>query len=282
MKRLRLIGEELSGTTAREAVQGVLRGYHEHDVLTFASAIAFQVLFATIPLALFGIGLLGGFGLEEQWTRQWAAQARDSMSPAAFGVVDDTVRRVLGERQLFWTSAGALIAVWKISSATRAVMEVFDRIYGSHRQRSFAENIRVSLVLGTAVGMLVLASTACAVLGDDALRAAGIESPAILWLRLLVSLALLFAVVALLVAWAPVDRQPLQWVTFGSLTVVSAWVGTSLVLGWYLTSIADYGSVFGALATVVVVLTYLYLASAAFLTGAEIDARLRARVEGRC
>ncbi len=282
MKRLRLIGEELSGTTAREAVQGVLRGYHEHDVLTFASAIAFQVLFATIPLALFGIGLLGGFGLEEQWTRQWAAQARDSMSPAAFGVVDDTVRRVLGERQLFWTSAGALIAVWKISSATRAVMEVFDRIYGSHRQRSFAENIRVSLVLGTAVGMLVLASTACAVLGDDALRAVGIESPAILWLRLLVSLALLFAVVALLVAWAPVDRQPLQWVTFGSLTVVSAWVGTSLVLGWYLTSIADYGSVFGALATVVVVLTYLYLASAAFLTGAEIDARLRARVEGRC
>ena len=160
-------------------------------------------------------------------------------------------------------------------------MEVFDRIYGSHRKRSFAENIRVSLALGTAVGVLVLASTACAVLGDDALRAAGIESTAVLWLRLLVSLALLFAVVALLVAWAPVDRQPLQWVTFGSLTVVAAWVGTSLVLGWYLTSIADYGSVFGALATVVVVLTYLYLASAAFLTGAEVDAWLRARVEER-
>ena len=282
MKRLRLIGEELFATTAREAVEGVLRGYREHDLLTFASAIAFQVLFAIIPLTLFGLGLLGGLGLEEQWNRQWAARARDSMSPAAFEVVDDTVRRVLGERQIFWTSAGALIAVWKISSATRAIMEVFDRIYGSHRQRSFTENLSVSLVLGIVVGALVLAAAASAVLGDDGLRSAGIESSAVLWLRFPLSLALLFSVVALLVAWAPVDRQPLQWVTLGSLTVVAAWVGTSLVLGWYLTSLADYGSVFGALATVVVVLTYLYLASAAFLTGAEVDARLRARVEERC
>jgi membrane protein len=63
-----------------------------------------------------------------------------------------------------------------------------------------------------------------------------------------------------------------QWVTFGSITVVASWVGTSLVFGWYLTSVAEYGSVFGALATIVVLLTYLYVASAAVLTGAEIDA----------
>ena len=63
--------------------------------------------------------------------------------------------------------------------------------------------------------------------------------------------------------------------------MVIAWVGTSLVLGWYLTSVADYGSVFGALATVVVVLTYLYAASAAVLTGAEIDALVREHVDRR-
>ena len=65
--------------------------------------------------------------------------------------------------------------------------------------------------------------------------------------------------------------------TFGSVLVVSAWFGTSLTLGWYLTSVADYGSVFGALATVWIVLTYLYFSSVAFLTGAEIDAMVRAQ-----
>jgi len=279
MEAVRRIAVHARAMTAREAVRGVRRRYREHDAIPFASAIAFQILFAIIPLGLFSLGLLGGLGLEEQWTREWAPKARDSMPSAAFQVVDDTVRRVLAERQLFWTTAGAGIAVWKISAATRAIMDVFDRIYGSHRERSLTERMRVSLLLGTAVGAMLLAAASVATLGDEALRAIGLESPWMLWLRWPLTLALLFAVVALLVARAPVDRQPIQWVTFGSIVVVSSWFGTTLVLAWYLTSIADYGSVFGALATVVVLLTYLYLASAAFLAGAELDAFLRAHVD---
>jgi uncharacterized BrkB/YihY/UPF0761 family membrane protein len=146
MGLVRRIAEQVRAMTLREAVRGVARGYGEHHVLTFASAIAFQVLFAIIPLALCGLGLVAGLGLQDQWTREWGPQVRDSMSPAAFRVVDDTVRRVLGERQTFWTTAGALLAIWKVSAATRAIMDVFDRIYGSDRQRSFADRMRVSLL----------------------------------------------------------------------------------------------------------------------------------------
>jgi membrane protein len=187
---------------------------------------------------------------------------------------------VLGEQQTFWTTAGALLAVWKVSAATRAIMDVFDRIYGSPR-RSFAERMRVSLLLGTAVAVLLLAAAATVILGDDALAAVGVDSPLIRWLRWPVALALLFAVIAVLVAYAPVERQSGEWVTFGSIVVVTAWVGTSVVLSWYLTSVASYGSVFGALATVMVALTYLYFAAAAVLTGAELDALVRERVESR-
>ncbi|MEA2234407.1 MAG: rane protein [Solirubrobacteraceae bacterium] len=281
MQRLRRIAEELRALTLREAVREVLRGSREHDLLVFASAIAFHVLFAIIPLVLFGLGLLGGLGLEEQWTSEWAPSVRESMSPSAFQVVDDTVRRALGEQQVFWMTAGAVLAVWRISSTMRTIMEVFDRIYASRRRRSFAERMRVSLLLGAAVAGLLLAAAGCVVLGDDALRSAGIDSGLILWLRWPLGLMLLFAVVALLVAYAPADRQPAQWVTFGSIVVVAAWAGTSLVLGTYLTSIADYGSIFAALATVVVALAYVYLASAAVLVGAQLDAVVRERVGER-
>ena len=47
------------------------------------------------------------------------------------------------------------------------------------------------------------------------------------------------------------------------------------MLGVYLTSIGDYGSIFGALATVVILLAYLYVASGAVLTGAQLDALVR-------
>jgi membrane protein len=264
--------------TPREAYREVTRAFAEQDLLTFASAIAFQVLYAIIPLVLFGLGLLGGLGLDEQWTQEWAPAARDAMSPAAYQVVDDTIKRVLGDQQTFWILAGAGLAVWKVSAAMRAIMDVFDRIYESDRERTFAERMRDSLGLGSAVAALLLLAAGCAVLGDEVMGAAGIHAGAVLWLRWPVALALLFAVVALLVAYAPADRQPAQWVGFGSIVVVTAWVGTSLVFGVYLTSVADYGSIFGALATVVIALTYLYLAASAVLVGAQLDALVRERV----
>jgi membrane protein len=49
------------------------------------------------------------------------------------------------------------------------------------------------------------------------------------------------------------------------------------VFGWYLTSVADYGSVFGNLATAVVLLTYLYVSSTSVLIGAELDALIERR-----
>jgi len=278
MKLLHHIAEELRAVTLREAYDEVTRAFRERDLLTFSSAIAFQVFYAIIPLVLFGLGVLGGLGLDEQWTQEWAPSAREAMSAPAFQVVDDTIRHVLGGQQAFWILAGAALAIWKMSATMRAVMDVFDRIYESRRERTFAERMRDSLALGAAVAALLLLAAGCGVLGDEALRAVGIETGAVLWLRWPVALALLFATVTLLVAYAPADHQPAHWVGFGSIVVVTAWVGTSLVFGVYLTSIAEYGSIFGALATVVVALTYLYLASSAVLVGAQLDALVRERV----
>ncbi len=278
MKLLRHIAEELRAVTPREAYDEVTRAFRERDLLTFSSAIAFQVFYAIIPLVLFGLGVLGGLGLDELGTPEWAPSAREAMSQPAFGVVDDTIRNVLGGMQAFWILAGAALAVWKMSATMRAIMDVFDRIYESRRERTFAERMRDSLVLGAVVAALLLTAAGCAVLGDDALRGVGIETGAVLWLRWPVALVLLFATVTLMVAYAPADHQPAQWVGFGSIVVVTAWVLTSAVFGVYLTSLAEYGSIFGALATVVVALTYLYLASSAVLVGAQLDALVRERV----
>ena len=54
-----------------------------------------------------------------------------------------------------------------------------------------------------------------------------------------------------------------------------AWAGTSIVFGIYVTDIADYGSIFGSLATVFLLMTYLYLSACAFLIGAQVDAIVR-------
>ncbi len=90
-----------------------------HEILNSASAIAFQVLFALVPLGLFTFALAGFLDLDRVW-EDAAAELRDRVSPAAFTVIDDTAQRVLGGQQVFWLTAGALLALWRLSAAMRA------------------------------------------------------------------------------------------------------------------------------------------------------------------
>ena len=152
--------EEARTATARGVVKDVLRGYRANDVLTYASAIAFQVLFALIPLTLFGLGLLGFFGLEGVYNREVVPQLQESTPFAAFEVIDSTVRKVLTSKQGFWITIGAVVTVWELSGAVRAIMGVFDRIYSVERERSFRERYTVSILLAIGTGLLLLAAVA--------------------------------------------------------------------------------------------------------------------------
>src|SRR5215210_4776550 len=131
----RLISEG-RGLNPREAAREILRGFQQNDLLTYASAISFQVFFALIPLALLALGLLGAFGLSDVWSLDIAPKVRANSSPAAFEVIDQTVRDVLTHKEVFWATAGALLAVWEVSGAMRATMQVLNRIYHVRDERT--------------------------------------------------------------------------------------------------------------------------------------------------
>jgi membrane protein len=96
-----------------------------------------------------------------------------------------------------------------------------------------------------------------------------------------VGTALLALAVGLLVHYAPGVRRPLPWVSFGTLLVIAGWVVMSIGFSVYLTQIASYGSVFGHLATVIVLMAYLYAVAVVFLAGAQVDAVVRRETQLR-
>lgn len=274
---VRRVAGEARALGLRDGAALLKDGFARNDLLTFASAISFQLFFALIPLALFALGLLGGSGLESVWTSDVAPRLREAASPAAFQVVDDTVRQVLDNRQLFWITAGGLLAVWEMSGALRAVIEVLNRVYETDRERSFLTRMAVSIGLAMAVIVLLLLAAAVMEVAPR-LVGGGAAETAVAIARWPATAVLLWAMVTLVVRVAPAERRSPGRVSFGSTLVIVAWLVSSAVFAWYLTNVASYGSIFGALATVVVVLTYLYISAIAFLTGVQLDALVQQRL----
>src|SRR3954453_5814963 len=267
----------------RAATQAVLAGFKENDLLTYASAISFQVFFALVPLALLALGLIGTFGLSDWWSTDAAHTVRANVSGPVYHVINNTVQKILAHRQLFWVTLGAAIAVWEVSGAMRATMQVLNSVYGVEEKRSFRRQLWESIVLSTAVTFMLLLAAAVVKVGPGAARRLFGEGTLVSILSFLASwgaaIALLFLVVAIVVRYAPDTRRPVRWVTFGGVLVIVGWIVMSLLYGFYITSLANYASVFGSLAVVMVTLSYIYLSAIVFLSGVQLDSLIRHQVD---
>ena len=260
----------------RGGVPAFAGAFLEHDLLTYASAISFQIFSAIVPFIAFAFALMGFLSLEEIWSKDLAPELQPQVSKAAFAVLDDAALTVLRSKQIFWLTAGLLIAIWQISGGVRAVMGALNKLYRVDQQRSWSQRMGISFLLSVAIGILFLLAGAVVMLGPLLYGDYGaLADVALFLLRWGITAGLFLVCVALLLRFAPEQHQPIGWVSFGSVLIIGAWVLASLGFGVYLTVVADYGSVFGAFATVVILIGYIYLSVLVFLAGVQVDALVR-------
>src|SRR3954447_23960870 len=145
------LGKGLRRDNPEQFGRDVSDGFGEHELLLYASAISFRVLFALPPLLLFSFGLLGFLNLDEVWRQDIAPDIRSAVSADVFRVVNDTIDKVLTEKQLFWATAGALIVLWEVSGAVRVTMRALNRIYESEEKRGLKEQFALSFSLAAAL-----------------------------------------------------------------------------------------------------------------------------------
>jgi uncharacterized BrkB/YihY/UPF0761 family membrane protein len=62
--------------------------FSRHQLLDHASAIAFAVLKALVPLTLLGLALLGGLGQEKVWNQTLYPGLKDHLQPTTAHAID--------------------------------------------------------------------------------------------------------------------------------------------------------------------------------------------------
>jgi len=235
----------------------LIKCFNENDILTYASAIAFQLLVALIPLTALTMLLLALTRAGEVWYDRIRPALEEHVTPEVFLAVSDAVDRVLNQRSYVWTGLALALTLWEVSGSVRAVMGALNRIYRARETRSIYLRFGISFLL--AVGVIVL------VLGAFGLVAFGG------WMFIPVAVVLLWATIALLLRFAPAEPVEFRWISAGSVLVIVSWLGASLLYGFYVRNVADFESAFGFVAAGLLLTGYLYVSSIVFLVGAEID-----------
>jgi membrane protein len=248
--------------------------FARHQLLDHAGSIAFAVLKALVPLTLLGLALLGALGQQKVWSETLYPRLQGHIQPTTSHAINAAVERIFSTDSSGLIAFASLLVVWYVSGSVRAAIGAINQIYESDEPRSWKVRFPLSFALAVGiavcvVGALVVVAAARALTDNGA---AGVLVSIGRWLA---GIALLALAVALLMRFAPAERRANRWVTAGSLLVIVAWIGATLIFELFVTQVANFKTAVGSLTVFLVLIGYVYTSSIIFLVGVELDELLR-------
>jgi membrane protein len=179
------------------------------------------------------------------------------------------------------TIVGLVLAVWATTGAMTTYMTAVNLAYEHKDGRSFVRKRLVAGAMVAVIGLAFLLVATLLIVGPSVERLvashAGGASGAVGWIWWIaewpILLAGLLAAFSTLLYFGPdVEHRRWRFITPGSVFATVVWLAVSGAFAVYTSRFGSYNKTWGSLAAVIIMLTWLWLAAAALLLGAELNA----------
>ena len=274
-----MIFPDLKGLPLHRVLIRTVHEFIADEMSTYASALAYQMLFSLFPFILFLIALIGFLHLPDffSWLR---LQSELVLPPQALEQVNPVIDQ-LQQSKGGLLSVGIVIALWTASAGVRLMMSAMNAAYDVVEGRPVWKRIPLSIFYTVGIAGMLLAAAALMVLGPQVMSwvasQVGMEEIIVtVWtvLRWPAIVILMMVAVALIYYVMPDVKQEFRFITPGSVLAVVVWIIASLGFGYYVKTFADYNAMYGSIGAIIVLLLYFYISAAVLLLGAEMNAAI--------
>ena len=273
------------------AIKRILRDALGHfdadDGWSMASHLAITALMALFPFLIFATALASFVGADtfadtavhlvfDTWPEQIA-------SPIALEVVN-----VLTVQRGDFLTFSVIIAAIFASNGVEALRTSLNRAYRVAETRSFIYRRLQSFafVMIATVGFLVISVLLvfAPLIGRVAERNLEWLEPYMgtitLWRYIIAATVIVAALIAVHI-WLPAGRRRFIDILPGIVFTLIAWVAGSAAFAAYLDRFSGYVTTYAGLASIMVAIVFLYIVSAIFILGGELNAAIRRYKEAR-
>jgi membrane protein len=261
--------------------------FNYDDGWALASHLALSALLALFPFLIFATSLASFLGADafadtavhlifDTWPEEIAAPIAREVSSVL------TIQR--GD----FLTIGILAAAFFASNGIEALRVGLNRAYRVLDRRSifFLRAQSLAFVLVATIGFLIVSSLLVVlpvVIGIAQQRLPWIE-PYIgtinLWRILIAAVIIVLALIAVHL-WLPAGKRRFREIVPGLIFTLVFWVVGSSLFATYLSYFSTYASTYAGLASIMIALVFLYIVSAIFILGGELNAAIKRYLDAR-
>ncbi|HYO48626.1 MAG TPA: YihY/virulence factor BrkB family protein [Chloroflexia bacterium] len=252
--------------------------FNKDDVAYMAAALTYYSFFSLFPLLILAITLAGSI-MDPGEATVFILSNVERVLPGMGESLADILENIFENR----ANAGILALVglaaltFSASGAFDALDKAINRAWNSEKVPTFLVGKLTSFaMMAVAASMLIVSfvvTTALAATRTITTTLAGeLYGEQIFWqiVNFAASIGLVFLVFALMYRFLPRCEARFRDVWLGALLAAIAWSLVKEGFAYYLgSSFANYGAVYGPLATVIALMTWIYISSVIILAGTE-------------
>lgn len=253
----------------------------QSDLNLRASAISFSFFLALFPGLLFLFSLIAyipveGLDLAIRRTSQ------ELLPPSAFELLYSTIEDIVGRQQGGLLSFGFLLAFYFATTGLTTLSQSFNVSLEVRESRGFIRHQFTVIGLTVLLTLSLLSALLLILLGDFLLGEMnrlgwmpdGLLPLMVNLLLWIVILLLVYVGIGLLYYFAPNAPKRHGFFALGSALATILFIGSSLGFSYYVQHFGNYNRLYGSLATLIVLMLWIYVNAWVILIGFELNSAL--------
>ena len=258
------------------------REFQDDHVFTGAAALAYFLLLAIFPGAIFVLSLLPYLPIPhmQQAIMDLLHQVLPAQSATLFA---GTVRHLVSEKQGGLLTFGFVFMLWSASTGMYAIMQQLNVAHDTKERRPFWKVQAIAFVLMFLFVLLIIGSLSLVIFGGVVqswlASMIGWSQPLLIFFAtvrwIIIGISLLLGL-ALIYRFGPDVNDKFHFVSPGNVAAAALIALVSIGFQFYISMFGrNYSATYGSLGAVIVLMLWLYLAGIAIMVGCEIDTILR-------
>jgi membrane protein len=242
-----------------------------HNAALAASAMAFDAFLSLVPLTAFAGWMLFTFHQKSSSITLIFGPILSASPEGVSQLVTSEFLRLSDRGAAAVAPISLIVFLWVTSGGLATAMGVFETMYARQPRPWVRRRV-------LAIGFVLAGVAVIATVGTLALMVVA-ETPDAFgrWLAIFLAIAMVFFLVYAFYRYSVSTserRRKTRYLVPGALLTVGLWAATSILFSLYVTRLSRYATLYGNLATVAILLFWLWLLSLSLLVGAEVNAEL--------